>query len=217
MEGGFGGGGGLGWGGPPGRLRGRAGGAAADGGLVHQQAGARRRQPRGPPGGADVRHDPPTAAPPAKAAQRARAGHLRRRPDQRPLARGRGQPAPAGRPRCPSWPPSPAPPRGRRRRSTCLRLPAGHRCPPRAPPRARTSPLGAVLVDVNARPIFTDRVLREIELPLSIEAKKSDIRTFAQTARQFLTTRSASTSATSWSSPRPSGRWSPRTSRSPAA
>jgi hypothetical protein len=46
--------------------------------------------------------------------------------------------------------------------------------------------LGAVLVDVNSRPIFTDRVLREIEVPLSIEAKKSDFPTFAKTALEYL-------------------------------
>jgi hypothetical protein len=46
--------------------------------------------------------------------------------------------------------------------------------------------LGAVLVDVNSRPIFTDKVLREIELPLSVEAKKLDPRSFAQTATNLL-------------------------------
>lgn len=46
--------------------------------------------------------------------------------------------------------------------------------------------LGAVLMEVNGRPIFTDRVLRDLEKPLSIEAKQRSPARFRQLAEDLL-------------------------------
>ena len=74
-----------------------------------------------------------------------------------------------------------------------------------------------MLADVNARPIFTDRVLREIEIPLSIEAKKVDIRTFADTANKYLTNQIRLHVRDELEFASAQRRWSRRTSRSPMA